>query len=90
MHLLVIGSDRNLFKKNSDVWNRYLDYGKLFEEIHVIVFSYKNSGNKNIKIGDNVFVYPIDHIFKIFYLWNIFKISRQIIKTIVIPAKAGI
>lgn len=82
MKLLVIGSDRNLFKKDSDVWNRYLDYGKLFEEIHVIVFSAKKLDNKDIKIGDNVFVYPTDHICKLFYLWNVYKISKNIIQSL--------
>lgn len=78
MILLVISSDRNLFKKGSDIWNRYLDYGKLFEEIQVIVFSAKKLGNKEIKIGDNVFVYPTDHICKFSYLWNICKIAKNI------------
>ncbi|MBU4347926.1 glycosyltransferase [Patescibacteria group bacterium] len=98
MKLLVIGSDRNLFKEDSDVWNRYLDYGKLFEEIHVVVFSKHNtnirmyanntnntnSRNKDTgqatRIGNNVFVYPTNHICKFFYLWNIYKITKQIIK----------
>lgn len=79
MKLLIIGSDRNLFKKNSDVWNRYLDYGKLFEEIYIIVFSARKFGNKNIKIGDNVFVYPTNHIFKFLYLWNVYKVSKSVI-----------
>ncbi|MDO8443245.1 MAG: glycosyltransferase family 4 protein [bacterium] len=82
MHLLVIGSDRNLFKKNSDIWNRYSDYGKLFEEIHVIVFSHKDLGNKDAKIGENVFIYPTNHICKLFYLWNICSISGQVIKNL--------
>jgi glycosyltransferase involved in cell wall biosynthesis len=79
MKLLTIGSDRNLFKEGSDVWNRYLDYGKLFEEIHVIVFSSKRLNNKKNQIGENVFVYPTNHICKFFYLWNIYKISKGII-----------
>jgi len=82
MKLLVIGSDRNLFKKDSDIWNRYLDYGKLFKEIHIIVFSHRKLSNKDIKIGDNVFVYSTDHIFKSFYLWNIYKISKKILKSV--------
>ncbi|MEK7463433.1 MAG: glycosyltransferase family 4 protein [Patescibacteria group bacterium] len=110
MKLLVIGSDRNLFKKNSDTWNRYLDYGKLFEEIHVIVFNkrdtnirmhvhpvkccfttilsktklFNRAGDTNntneTQIGSNVFVYPTNHIFKIFYLWNVYRIAKRIIK----------
>ena len=79
MKVLFVSSDRNIFKKDSDIQSRYLDYGKLFEEIHVIVFSDKKLGNKNVKIGDNVFVYPTNHIFKLFYLWNIYKIAKKII-----------
>jgi len=75
MKLLVIGSDRNLFKKNSDIWDRYLDYGKLFEEIHIIVFSHKKLGNQNTKIGDNVFIYPTNHICKLLYLWSVYRVA---------------
>ncbi len=96
MKLLVIGSDRNLFKEGSDVWNRYLDYGKLFQEIHVIVFSGKKLKNQKTKIGENIFVYPTNHFCKLFYLWGIYKISKSIIlnKDIVIssqdPFEAGL
>jgi glycosyltransferase involved in cell wall biosynthesis len=82
MKLIAISSDRNLFKKGSDVWNRYLDYGKLFEEIHVIVFSAKKLGNKEVKIGNNVFIHPTDHICKFLYLWDTYIISGQIIKNL--------
>ncbi len=80
MILLTIGSDRNLFMENSDIWKRYLDYGKLFEEIHVIVFSAKKLGNKKTKIGNNVFIYPTDHIFKASYLFSVYKIVKNIMK----------
>jgi glycosyltransferase involved in cell wall biosynthesis len=83
MILFTIGSDRNLFKKNSDIWKRYLDYGKLFEEIHEIVFSHKNLSNQKAQIGDNIFIYPTSHVCKLFYLWNIYKIVRKIIPSVV-------
>ncbi len=77
MKLLVIGSDRNIFKKDSDAQKRIRDYGKLFEELRIIVFADAKLRLSNLKISENLFVHPTNHRFRLLYLWNIFRIIRD-------------
>lgn len=79
MKVLTIGSERNLFVNNSEAQKRIREYGKLFEELHIIVFAHKNLGYKNINISENIFIYPTDHKYKFLYLWRIYKIAKSII-----------
>ncbi len=76
MNILSISSDRKLFEEGSAVRARTLEYGKLVNELHVIVFANKKLGLSDTKLGDNIFVYPTNHKYKIFYLWNIFRIVK--------------
>ncbi len=78
MKIISIGSDRNLFKKDSEIQKRIKEYGKLFEELHVIVFSDKKDGHSDMKLSDNVFIYPTNHSYKAFYLWNIYGIIKNL------------
>ncbi len=80
MKLLTIGSDRNLFKKDSEAQKRIKDYGKIFEEMRIIVFADKNLGYSDMKLSDNVFIYPTNHRYKILYLWNIYRIVKKMSK----------
>ncbi|HPV70761.1 MAG TPA: glycosyltransferase family 4 protein [Candidatus Magasanikbacteria bacterium] len=82
MKVIFIGTDRNIFKSSSAVQRRFLDYGKLFEEVHLIVLSAKKDENKEFNLASNIFVYPTNHLFKITYLWSIYKITKRIIKKI--------
>jgi len=80
MIILSIGSDRNLFIKDSDAQNRIREYGKLFNQLHIIVFSGIENNYQNIIIDDNIFVYPTNHTLKLFYLHKIYKIAKSIYK----------
>ncbi len=79
MRVLSIGSERNLFVKNSDAQKRIQEYGMLFNELHIIVFANKNLGYKNINVSNNIFLYPTNHKYKISYLWHIYKIANLLI-----------
>lgn len=78
LKILSIGSDRNLFKKDSDAQKRIRDYGKIFEELHIIVFASKELGFSDLKLDGNIFVYPTNHSYKFLYLWNIYKIIKNL------------
>ena len=79
MRVLSIGSERNLFVKNSDAQKRIQEYGMLFNELHIIIFANKNLGYKNINVSNNIFLYPTNHKYKISYLWHIYKIANLLI-----------
>jgi glycosyltransferase involved in cell wall biosynthesis/putative flippase GtrA len=81
MKVISIGTDRKLFEKNSVVGRRVIEYGKYFDEMHIIVFSTQKLGiqNTKIQISENVFVYSTNSKSKFFYIWDAFHIGKTII-----------
>lgn len=78
MRVIVVGSERNLFKEGSAARERILGYGALFEELHIIVFTGRGSEFKQQKIADNVFVYPTRSWSRFFYVSGAKKIARRL------------
>ncbi|HEY9584333.1 MAG TPA: glycosyltransferase [Candidatus Paceibacterota bacterium] len=77
--VIFIGSDRNIFKEGSVARSRMIEYGALFEELHIIIF---NSGKKfkPAKIADNIFIYPTNSLNRWFYPFTGSRIIKNIIK----------
>lgn len=80
LKVLMIGTDRNLFRLNSPSRMRLVDYGSVFEELHVVVFSLKSLGFKKEQIAPNVWIYPTNSISRLFYVRDGKKICSKIIK----------
>ncbi len=78
MKIISIGTDRNLFLKDSHVRARSVEYGSLFDELYFVVFSLKKLGLKKEQIAPNVWIYPTNSSLKIFYIKNAVTIARQI------------
>jgi len=77
--LLMISTDRNIFKKGSAVRARMIEYGRNFEELHIIIFAKKSGGFADEKISENVFVYPTRSLTKFGYVWDAIKIGKRIL-----------
>ena len=80
MKVISIGTDRNIFKKESAVRARVTEYGALFEELHIVVFSRRALGHKKEQISSNVWIYPTNSLLKIFYIKNAFSICVEILR----------
>lgn len=78
MKILSISLDRAVFQKDSEAQKRQIEYGRLFEETHIIVFSKK--GLPEEKISENAWLYPTNSSNKFFYIFDAFKIGSKIIK----------
>ena len=80
--VLSIGTDRKLFEENSPVRQRQAEYGNLFEELHIIVFSTKKLKIKSwkSKISNNVWIYPTNSSSRLFYIIDAYKIGKKIIE----------
>ena len=78
MKILMLSTDENIFKENSEVRKRMVDYGGLVDELHVIVKSH-GLRVKSQELG-NVFIYPTNSFWPIFYFWDAYKISSSIIR----------
>lgn len=54
----MISTDRKIFEENSFVRSRITQYGELFEELHVIVFSMNKLGFKKSKYRKEYKIVP--------------------------------
>lgn len=83
MKILMISTDRKVFEKDSAVRRRMVEYGGLVDELHIIVFSRRimnhESGIRNEKIADNVFVYSTDSFNRWFYVFDAIRIGKELI-----------
>jgi glycosyltransferase involved in cell wall biosynthesis len=78
MKVISIGTDRKIFEKGSAVRERMIEYGKLFEELHVLVFSRIKLGLLPEKISNNVWIYPTNSKTKLSYIKNAYKLAINI------------
>lgn len=58
MIILSIGTDRRIFESGSAPRARMIEYGKLFKELHIVIFACKDLGLKAEQISENVWIYP--------------------------------
>ena len=80
--VIFIGSDRNIFKEGSSARARIIEYGSLFEELHIVVFTKRNIQltTNNLQLGENIWVYPTRSWNRWFYPFNGARIAKMIIK----------
>lgn len=58
MNVLSISSDRKLFEPGSGVRSRTLEYGRLVDGLHIIVFAKRSLGFRTESFPPNIFLYP--------------------------------
>jgi glycosyltransferase involved in cell wall biosynthesis len=78
-NVLMISTDAKIFEEGSAVRERMREYGKLFKELHIIVFVKKARGCAPFAM-DNVKVYPTNSSSKLFYVPNAINLGALIIK----------
>lgn len=80
LKVLMIGSDRNLFKEGSAVSERIKEYGMLVEELHIVVFSLKSLGLKERQLSPKVWIYPTNSLSKWLYVHDAVRLGKRIVK----------
>ncbi len=86
--VLNISSDRKIFEEGSAVRTRVVEYGSLFEELHIIIFSKRNfqfsifnfQSITKVQISKNCWVYPTNSLNRWFYIFNAIRIGKRIIE----------
>lgn len=58
MNILSLSSDRTIFERGSAVRSRTLEYGRLVNELHIIVYAKRNLGFSEEGFPPNIFLYP--------------------------------
>jgi glycosyltransferase involved in cell wall biosynthesis len=87
MNILVIGTDRKIFEKDSDVRKRVIEYSTLAEEYYVIVFSLKSHNLKTEKIASNAWVIPTNSSSKLLYVFDAIRLGKKMSDIDVISAQ---
>ena len=86
MKVLMISSDANILKENSEVRQRMIEYGELFKRLDIIVFS-KQTTEEKMMLSENTFVYPTNSSSKANYFFDALNISRKIVRPDVVTAQ---
>lgn len=80
----MVSTDRNIFVRSSEVRRRMIDYGKLVQELHIVVFTQRITNHESRimedKISGNVWVYPTDSANRLFYILDAIRLGREIIR----------
>lgn len=76
MKVLSISTDRKVFEEGSAVRGRLLQYGRLVDEIHVVVFAKRSLGFSDETFPPNIFLYPTNSSVKFFHIF--FAIARAL------------
>jgi glycosyltransferase involved in cell wall biosynthesis len=87
MNILMISTDRNVFKEGSAVRERMLEYGSLAERLDIIVFSLRKLGFKEESLGSNVNLHPTNSLSRLFYIRDAVKIGKNMAGSDIITAQ---
>src|SRR3989338_901028 len=77
LRVLVIGTDRNIFKAGSAVRDRMIEYGKLFQQLHIIIFTKRFQKFKSEKISENVWIYPTKSWSRLCYPFGAVRVAKR-------------
>jgi glycosyltransferase involved in cell wall biosynthesis/putative flippase GtrA len=81
MKVISIGTDRKILEEGSAVRQRMVEYGKLFDELHIVIFSLKTPGaSVNVQISENVYAHPTNSKSKALYIIDAVRIAEKIMQ----------
>jgi len=78
----MISTDRKIFEAGSPVAKRMIEYGEVFGELHIVIFSLEQQGFARTQLSKNVFAYPTNSYGKFFYIRDAVRIGKKIADTI--------
>lgn len=74
----MVSSDRKVFEEGSAVRARLLEYGRLADELHVVVSAKRGLGLRNEKIEPNIFLYPTNSRSRLGYIRGVLRCARTL------------
>ncbi len=78
MKVLMLSLDKNIFQEGSDVRSWMVEYGKLTDELRIIV--YTKPGFEPKQISGNTWAYPTNSRFNFLYFGRAYKIAKKLLK----------
>ncbi len=85
MKILMLSIDSKIFDEDSPVYQKMKDYGKLVDELHVVVYTKARAGIGEIELAktqlsSNVFAYPTNTKKRPMYFIDAYRICAKILK----------
>ena len=80
MKVLMLSTDANILTQGSSAHERMLEYAKLFEELHIVVYEKAKSEKRKAKNNKNLYLYPTNSNFRLAYFWQAYKLGCHIIR----------
>lgn len=76
----MLSTDQNIFNTGSEGQKRMIEYGSLFEELHIIIYTKSGFRIQNLGFNgkNNVFIYPTNSWIKLLYFRDTYKIAKKI------------
>ena len=78
MKVLMLSTDKKIFEEGSDVRARMVQYGSLFDELHIVVFTRGNEREE--RIAPNVVAHPTNTRSKVLYIVKAYRFCADILK----------
>lgn len=76
MKVLMVSLDRKAFVPGDPARERLASYGKVFEELHIIVYAKRDLGLSEERIADNVWLYPTNSKGRLSYVLDAIRLAR--------------
>ncbi|GEM_PF-188678 len=76
--VLMLSTDQKILEKGSAAQKRMLEYGELFKELHIVVFTTQPTTD-NLQLTTNTWVYPTNTKWKPLYFRDAYKIGKDIL-----------
>ncbi len=81
MKVLMLSTDENILRENSEARKRMREYSQYFDELHIIVLTAKDFGKTEDLISENAVAHPTDSRFKFWALWTAYGIGERLLKS---------
>ena len=75
--VINISYDRRIFDADSDVRQRIVSHGKIFDELHIIIFTLKKHGFTKQRIDKNIWAYPTNSWSRFLYISDAVKVAKK-------------
>jgi len=79
MKILMISTDRKILEESSAVAQRMIEYGRLVDELHIVVFNLdKQQTTNNKQLSNNVYLYTTNSKRKLNYIFDAIRIGKKV------------
>lgn len=78
LHVVMISTDRNIFREGSDAYVRMREYASLTESLHIIVFTKRTENLRRMDIAPNCSAYPTNSFSRWTYVFSAYFLARRV------------